>query len=181
VEVRVHCISSEPWSEHDWAQADGEIGWRELWPAWVAFGVLIAIGIVGMHMMFPTPAPPKTLEAGQDLTLDLAGLEPAKVHLFAYPVTPQNQVEFFVGHHSGLCFLPSLLPLRRVLTSGMRSARVVGRILQAPHSFSIPSAFYSSDHGGAYPAWCIVPTVTSYHFRLIASESTELQRIVRLP
>gem|GEM_PF-3740862 len=49
-----------------------------------------------MQMMFPTPTPPKTLQAGEDLTLDLAGLEPAKVHLFAYPVTPQNQVEFFV-------------------------------------------------------------------------------------
>ena len=30
-----------------------KLGWRELWPVWVVFGILIAIGIVGMQVMFP--------------------------------------------------------------------------------------------------------------------------------
>ena len=95
-----------------------KLGWRELWPVWVVFGVLIALGIVGMQMMFPTPAPPKTLEAGQDLTLDLAGLEPAKVHLFAYPVTPPNQVEFFVERSPASAITVAFASCRRCYRSG---------------------------------------------------------------
>ena len=71
-----------------------KLGWRELWPVWVVFGILIAIGIVGMQVMFPPPARPKALLAGEDLTLNLADLEPAKIHLFSYPATLQNQAEF---------------------------------------------------------------------------------------
>ena len=95
-----------------------KLGWFELWPVWVIFGGLIAIGIVGMHMMFPTPAPPKTLEAGQDLTLDLVGLEPAKVHLFAYPVTPQNRVEFFVERSPASAITVAFASCRRCYRSG---------------------------------------------------------------
>ena len=73
-----------------------KLGWRELWPVWVAFGVIITIGIVGLRMMFPTPAPAMALLAGENLTLNLSDLEPDKVRLFAYPVTPGSQVEFFV-------------------------------------------------------------------------------------
>jgi hypothetical protein len=71
-----------------------KLGWRELWPVWVVFGILIATGIVGMQVMFPPPARPKALLAGEDLTLNLADLEPAKIHLFSYPATLQNQAEF---------------------------------------------------------------------------------------
>ena len=71
-----------------------KLGWRELWPVWVVFGILIAIGIVGMQVIFPPPARPKALLAGEDLTLNLADLEPAKIHLFSYPATLQNQAEF---------------------------------------------------------------------------------------
>src|ERR1039458_6424782 len=49
-----------------------KLGWRELWPVWVVFGILIAIGIVGMQVMFPPPARPKALLAGEDLTLEAA-------------------------------------------------------------------------------------------------------------
>jgi hypothetical protein len=42
-----------------------KLGWRELWPVWV---------------IFPPPARPKALLAGEDLTLNLADLEPAKIH-----------------------------------------------------------------------------------------------------
>src|ERR1019366_6520123 len=56
-----------------------KLGWRELWPVWV---------------IFPPPARPKALLAGEDLTLNLAELEPAKIHLFSYPATLQNQAEF---------------------------------------------------------------------------------------
>ena len=95
-----------------------KLGWRELWPVWVVFGVLIAIGIVGMQMMFPTPARPKTLLAGEDLTLNLADLEPAKVHLFAYPVTPQNQVEFFVERSPGAGVTVAFASCRRCYRAG---------------------------------------------------------------
>jgi hypothetical protein len=45
-------------------------------------------------VIFPPPARPKALLAGEDLTLNLADLEPAKIHLFSYPATLQNQAEF---------------------------------------------------------------------------------------
>jgi len=95
-----------------------KLGWRELWPVWVVFGVLIAIGIVGIQMMFPTPARPRDLLAGEDLTLNLADLEPAKIHLFAYPVTPQNQVEFFVERNSASGIIVAFASCRRCYRSG---------------------------------------------------------------
>lgn len=95
-----------------------KLGWRELWPLWVAFGVLIAISIVGMQMMFPTPARPKTLLAGEDLTLNLVNLEPAKVHVFAYPVTPQHQAEFFVERSSASGITVAFASCRRCYPAG---------------------------------------------------------------
>lgn len=71
-----------------------------------------------MQMMFPTPTPPKTLQAGEDLTLDLAGLEPAKVHLFAYPVTPHNQVEFFVERSPSAGVTVAFASCRRCYRAG---------------------------------------------------------------
>jgi hypothetical protein len=38
------------------------------------------------------PARPRGLLAGEDLTLNLADVELAKIHLFAYPVTPDGQL-----------------------------------------------------------------------------------------
>src|ERR1039458_8046962 len=108
-----------------------KLGWRELWPVWVVFGILIAIGIVGMQVMFPPPARPKALLAGEDLTLNLADLEPAKIHLFSYPATLQNQAEFFVerspasGVYCCLRFLPALLPLRPLPASGPAPVRLL--------------------------------------------------------
>ena len=52
-----------------------KLGCGELWPVWVVFGILIAIGIVGMQVMFPPPARPKALLAGEDLTMNLADLQ----------------------------------------------------------------------------------------------------------
>lgn len=90
----------------------------ELWPVWVAFGVIIAIGIVGLRMMFPTPAPAKTLLAGETLTLNLSDLEPDKVRLFAYPVTPQTQVEFFVERSPASVITVAFASCRRCYRSG---------------------------------------------------------------
>jgi uncharacterized membrane protein len=95
-----------------------KLGWRELWPVWVVFGILIATGIVGMQVMFPPPARPKALLAGEDLTLNLADLEPAKVHLFAYPATPQNQLEFFVERGPGPGVAVASASCRRCYRSG---------------------------------------------------------------
>lgn len=95
-----------------------KLGWRELWPVWVAFGVILAIGIVGLRMMFPTPTLPKTLLAGEDLTLNLSDLEPAKVRLFAYPVTPQTQVEFFVERSAASDITVAFASCRRCYRSG---------------------------------------------------------------
>ena len=95
-----------------------KLDWRELWPVWVAFGVLIAIGIVGMQMMFATPARLKTLLAGGDLTLNPSDLETAEIHLFAYPVTPQNQVEFFVQRSQASDITVAVASCRRCFRAG---------------------------------------------------------------
>ncbi len=95
-----------------------QLGWRELWPVWVVFGVLIAIGMVGVQMVFPTPARPKALLAGEDLTLNLSDLELAKVHLFAYAATPPNQVEFFVERSLSAGVTVAFASCRRCYRSG---------------------------------------------------------------
>ena len=95
-----------------------KLGWRELWPVWVVFGILIAIGIVGMQVMFPPPASPKALLAGEDLTLNLADLEPAKIHLFSYPATLQNQAEFFVERSPASGVTVAFASCRRCYRSG---------------------------------------------------------------
>jgi uncharacterized membrane protein len=71
-----------------------------------------------MQMMFPAPARPKALQARKDLTLNLADLEPAKIHLFAYPTTPQNQVEFFVERSAGAGVAVAFASCRRCYRAG---------------------------------------------------------------
>src|ERR1035441_2717263 len=52
-----------------------KLGGRELWPVWGELGILISIGVGGMQLMFPPPARPKALLAGEDLTMNLADLQ----------------------------------------------------------------------------------------------------------
>ena len=80
-----------------------KLGWRELWPVWV---------------IFPPPARPKALLAGEDLTLNLADLEPAKIHLFSYPATLQNQAEFFVERSPASGVTVAFASCRRCYRSG---------------------------------------------------------------
>jgi len=94
------------------------MGWRELWPVWLAFGLIIAFGIVGLRMMFPTSAPPKILLAGENLMLKPSDLEPDKVRLFSYPVTPQTHVEFFVERRTASDITVALASCRRCYRSG---------------------------------------------------------------
>ena len=55
---------------------------------------------------------------GEDLTLNLADLEPARVHLFSYPATPQNQLEFFVERGPGVGVAVASASCRRCYRSG---------------------------------------------------------------
>jgi uncharacterized membrane protein len=95
-----------------------KLGWRELWPVWAVFGGLIAFGIVGLRIMFPTPTPPTALKAGEDLTLNLSDLEPGKVRLFTYPATPQTQVDFFVERGTSSDITVAFASCRRCYRSG---------------------------------------------------------------
>src|ERR1035437_5977326 len=79
VESRMLYISEKPGANHERAQADVEVRLAR---------VVASLGDL------PPPARPKALLAGEDLTLNLADLEPAKIHLFSYPATLQNQAEF---------------------------------------------------------------------------------------
>lgn len=108
----------ETWSRMSKRKRTLKLGWRELWPVWVAFGVLIAFGIAGMRIAFPTPTPPKTLVAGENLTLSLSELEAAKVRLFRYATTPQTQVEFFVERRTSSDLAVSLASCRRCHRAG---------------------------------------------------------------
>ncbi len=94
------------------------LGWRELWPVWAVFGGLIAFGIVGLRIVFPTPTPPLALKAGEDLTLNLSDFEPGKVKLFTYPVAPQTQVDFFVERGTSSDITVAFASCRRCYRSG---------------------------------------------------------------
>lgn len=50
-----------------------------------------------MQFMFPAPKPARVLVASEDLKLNLSTLDPATVHLFAYPLTPAKRIEFLVS------------------------------------------------------------------------------------
>lgn len=95
-----------------------KLGWRELWPVWLVFGILIAIGALGIKMTSPTPAAPRVLLAGEDLRVNLSDLNPAEVHLFAYPLTPRNRVEFFVERSSASGITVAFASCRRCYRSG---------------------------------------------------------------
>lgn len=95
-----------------------KLGWRELWPIWLVFGILIAVGILGIRMVFPATATTRVLSAGEDLTLNLSELDSAKVHLFAYPLTPQSRVEFFVERGTGTSVAVAVASCRRCYRSG---------------------------------------------------------------
>ena len=53
VESRMLYISSKPGANNERAQADVEVGLARVGPVWTVFGIPIAIGIVGMQVMFP--------------------------------------------------------------------------------------------------------------------------------
>jgi uncharacterized membrane protein len=94
-----------------------KLGWRDLWPVWAVFGGLIAFGIVGLRIMFPTPTPPTSLKGGEDLTVNLSDLDPGKVRLFTYPVRPQTQVDFFVERGSSSDITVAFASCRRCYRS----------------------------------------------------------------
>lgn len=95
-----------------------KLGWRELWPVWAIFGGLIAFGIVGLRIVFPTPTPPQVLRAGEDIKLNLSDLDPDKARLFAYPVAPQTQAEFFVERSTSSGITVAFASCRRCYHSG---------------------------------------------------------------
>src|ERR1035437_6136153 len=53
VESQMLYISSKPGANNERAQADVEVGLARVGPVWTVFGIPIAIGIVGMQVMFP--------------------------------------------------------------------------------------------------------------------------------
>ncbi len=95
-----------------------KLGWRELWPIWLVFGILIAIGIFGVRMMFPVPKTTRVLAASEDLKLNVSELDPATANLFSYPLTPQDRVEFFVKRGAGSDVMVAFASCRRCYRSG---------------------------------------------------------------
>jgi uncharacterized membrane protein len=75
------------------------ITWREAWPIWLTFAVLLVVGIVGIWLFFPaSEISAKTLRDGQDAVITVNELRPNVPVLFAYPLKSGIKTEFFVEH-----------------------------------------------------------------------------------
>ncbi len=96
------------------------ITWREAWPIWLTFGVLSALGALGVWYFIPTGqiAPSKALLRGEDVTVTFGELQPTLPRLYAYPVESGQTAEFFVERDSDDKIVVAFAACRRCYQSG---------------------------------------------------------------
>lgn len=94
-----------------------KLSWRELWPVWLAFGLLFGLGAFGLWVYMPESDKPVPVSS-QDLTLSLAALESNKPSLFAYSLNPPTQVEFFTQKGNGNQVTVAFASCRKCYRSG---------------------------------------------------------------
>ena len=76
-----------------------KITWREAWPIWLTFSVLLVVGIIAVWLVFPaSEISAKTLHEGEDAVIAVNELQPNVPILFVYPFKSGIKTEFFVEH-----------------------------------------------------------------------------------
>lgn len=73
-----------------------KLTWREMWPLWLALGLLVALGAVGIWFSMPAKRKPPVQVTTEDVSVNLAALEAVRPQLFSYPLQESTNVQFFV-------------------------------------------------------------------------------------
>jgi uncharacterized membrane protein len=93
--------------------------WREAWPIWLTFTVLLVVGIVGIWLFFPaSEISAKALHDGQDAVITVNELQPNVPVLFAYPLKSGSTTEFFVEHGENDTITVAFASCRKCFRSG---------------------------------------------------------------
>lgn len=69
--------------------------WRELWPIWLVFTLLITLGGLGIWLYTPAVGKPAVQITTEDVVLKTAALTTARPQLFSYPLPDSTKVELF--------------------------------------------------------------------------------------
>jgi hypothetical protein len=95
-----------------------KLGWRELWPVWLTFGSLFAIGPLGLRILLPSALKPATLITDRDLILDLKFLDLSKSSRFSYPLDSASRTEFLIERSADRNITVAFASCRRRYRSG---------------------------------------------------------------
>ncbi|MCZ2078552.1 MAG: DUF2318 domain-containing protein [Bryobacterales bacterium] len=69
--------------------------WRQLWPVWLAMGLLAVPGAVGLWLHMPAKPKPTIRVTTDDMSLSVAAVDAPQPQLFSYPLPDSTNVEFF--------------------------------------------------------------------------------------
>jgi len=95
------------------------ISWRQAWPIWLAFGIVLGLGILGVWVVTPaTKMPTKALSQGEDLAIGVAKLEANVPNFFSYPGESGEKIEFFVEREAGDHITAAFASCRKCYRSG---------------------------------------------------------------
>lgn len=117
-----------------------KLTWREVWPIWLTFGILLALGVFGVWLLMPaTQTPAKALVQGEDVTVGVAELQPNEPKLFAYPLESGPATEFFVARDRG-DFTVAFASCRRCYRAGhyRQAGEILCRQCNEPMPRAIP-------------------------------------------
>jgi uncharacterized membrane protein len=92
--------------------------WRELWPIWLAMGLLVALGIVGSWLYMPAKRKPTIQVTTEDVRLSVSALDADRPQLFSYPLPDSTKVEFFARKIGGNRLQVAFASCRKCYRSG---------------------------------------------------------------
>lgn len=124
-----------------------KLTWREVWPIWLTFGILSALGVFGVLVLTPSTQTPATaLLQGEDVTVGAAELQPHRPKLFAYPLESGRATEFFVARDAG-DFTVAFASCRRCYRAGhyRQGGEILCRQCNEPMPRAIPGQVPAAD------------------------------------
>lgn len=73
-----------------------KLTWRDMWPVWLAMGLLVVFGGIGLWLYMPAKRKPPIQVTTEDVRVNLAALDAVRPQLFSYPLPDATNVQFFV-------------------------------------------------------------------------------------
>ncbi|MCL5745766.1 MAG: Fe-S-containing protein [Acidobacteria bacterium] len=95
-----------------------KLTWRELWPVWLAMGLLVALGVIGVWLYMPAKRKPPIQVTTEDVSVSVAAVEAVRPQSFSYPLPDSTNVQFFVRKVGGNRLQVAFAPCRKCYRSG---------------------------------------------------------------